>query len=339
MNGEVMVLCDREEEYAQLMTEFLKEHKELPWEIRTYTEVERLYEEEKESQISLLVVAESTYAKDMEELNVKRLVVLNESGLLQWDGIEQIDKYQKADTVLQALIEIYMDIAEQQLPRLQSGWRAKYIGIYSPVRRCYQTTFAITMSQMLAKKHKTLYLNFEHYAGITELLPNLQMRDLADLLYFLNMEQEKFQLRIQTVIQHKGNLDYIPPMKSGQNLLTITGKEWMNLLQKIDAMGQYEYVILDLTESIQGLFDILRMCFKVITLTKEDKIAKAKILQYEQLLALYEYEDVLTKTNKLALPVFQRLPNELEQYTKGAMAEYVRKMMIDMELWEEMMAE
>ena len=55
----------------------------------------------------------------------------------------------------------------------------------SRVHRCMQTSFAITMSLMLAKKHSTLYLNFEHYAGISELLPDMQTLDLADLLYFL----------------------------------------------------------------------------------------------------------------------------------------------------------
>ena len=44
---EVMVLCDPEEEYAQLMTEFLKKHKELPWKIRTYTSVADLLHTEK----------------------------------------------------------------------------------------------------------------------------------------------------------------------------------------------------------------------------------------------------------------------------------------------------
>ena len=31
----VMALCDTEEEYAQQMTEFLKKHKNLPWELHT----------------------------------------------------------------------------------------------------------------------------------------------------------------------------------------------------------------------------------------------------------------------------------------------------------------
>ena len=36
----VMVLFDREEEYARLLSEFLRRQKELPWEIHTYTKME-----------------------------------------------------------------------------------------------------------------------------------------------------------------------------------------------------------------------------------------------------------------------------------------------------------
>ena len=42
----VMVLFDREEEYARLLSEFLRRQKELPWEIHTYTKMEELLERE-----------------------------------------------------------------------------------------------------------------------------------------------------------------------------------------------------------------------------------------------------------------------------------------------------
>lgn len=155
----------------------------------------------------------------------------------------------------------------------------------------------------------------------------MQTRDVADLLYFLGGEQEKFHLRLQTMIQHKGKLDYIPPMKSGQNLLSVTGGEWLHLLQKIGELGMYEYVVLDLSESMQGLFDILRICVKVFTLTKKDHISQSKLVQYEHLLTLYEYEDVLQKTQKCSLPRIRRVPEELEEYTRGQLAEYVEKEM------------
>lgn len=322
---DILVLCDTEEEYARLMTDFLKLHKDLPWEIHTYTATKTLMQEERKSNISMLVVAESAYMEEMKALQPCRTVILNESGMMKWDQMQNINKYQQADNVLRSLLEVYTDIADGQLPKLSGDFDTKFIGIYSPVRRCLQTSFALTMSQMLATDSRTLYLNFEHYAGITELLPDMQTRDMADLLYFLNADKDKFRLRMQTMIQHKGRLDYIPPMKSGQNLLTVTVGEWMQLLQKITELGEYEYVILDLSESMQGLFDILRICTKVFTLTQEDHIAQSKLTQYEQILALYEYEDVLRKTCKCRMPEIRRLPKELEQYTKGDLADYVRK--------------
>ena len=44
-----------------------------------------------------------------------------------------------------------------------------YTHLYSPVHRCLQSSFALTLGQLLSEKHPTLYLNFEHYIGISEL--------------------------------------------------------------------------------------------------------------------------------------------------------------------------
>lgn len=320
-----VVLCDAEEEYAQLMSEYLRRHKEIPWEIHTYTSPEELLQREEQGAITILVVAESTYTEEMKALQPMRIVVLNESGVIKWDRVHNINKYQQAELVLKGILEIFVDIADTGIPMMRTEFGTRFVGIYSPVRRCLQTTFALSMSQLLAREHRTLYLNFEHYAGNAELLPDAQTRDLADLLYFLTTEKEKFRLRFQTMLQHKGELDYIPPMKVGQNLLPITSVEWLSLFQKIGEMGEYEYVVLDLSDSMQGLFDILRMCFKVYTLTKEDKIAQSKLTQYEQLLSWYNYDDVLEKTEKCILPKFRKLPEDLEQYSRGELAEYAEK--------------
>lgn len=315
----ILVLCDTEEEYAQLMTEFMKKHKDLPWKVHTYTRIDELIKVEEDA-VALLAVSESAYCEALQELQPLRTVILNESGRVRWEKVPCVDKYQPAEEVLRSLLQIYAETAEVPLPRLKKSCHTKFIGNYSPVHRSMQTSFALTMSQLLARDHATLYLNFEHYAGIAELTPDLQTLDMADLMYFLGAEKEKFRLRMQTMLRHVGKLDYIPPMKSGQNLLTVPAREWISLLQKIEELGEYEYVVLDLCESMQGLFDILRMCRKVFTVTREDRIAKSKLLQYEQLLGMYEYEDVLEKTQRLCLTHIQRLPEELEQLTRGDLA-------------------
>ena len=325
-----MVLCDTEEEYAQLMTEFMRKQKNLPWELHTYTNVDTLLGTE-QSGLAMLVVAESAFRQELRGLAPGCLVVLGESGVMRWEDISYVDKYQEAEEVFRQLLGVYMEIADIQLPFLRTNRKTVFIGNYSPVHRCMQTSFAITMSLMLAKKHSTLYLNFEHYAGISELLPDMQTLDLADLLYFLNAQKDKFRLRLQTILKHKGALAYVPPVKSGQNLITVTPQEWLGLLERIEELEEYEYVVLDLGESMQGLFEILRMCRHVYTLTREDRIARGKLLQYEQVLALYEYGDVLGKTKRLSLSHIQKLPEELEQLTKGDLADLVKGLLGDLE--------
>ena len=321
----VMVLFDREAEYARLLSEFLRRQKELPWEIHTYTKMEELLEREKNGEVTMLVVAESSCRDTLSTLEPACQAILNESGTLRFHQFPNINKYQEADKVWKELLELYVETVGTQLPFLCAEYKTKFIGIYSPVHRCLQSSFALTLGQLLSEKHPTLYLNFEHYIGIAELLPERQSRDLADLLYFLTGDAGKFSLRMQTVIQHKGGLDYIPPMRNGQNLLEIPPEEWRNLFQRIEELGKYEYVILDLSESIQGLFEVLQICTRVFTLTKEDKMSRMKLDQYEQLLALCEKDTVKGKTRKLALPFFQKLPTEMEQFTRGELAEYVRK--------------
>ncbi len=326
MDERILALCDTEEEYAQLMTEFLRKNRELPWKIHTYTSVPEMVREEKRD-LELLVISEAAYCEEAQRIEALGTVVLSESGVLRWENVFYVNKYQKAEEVLREILQIYLEIAGTRLPKLRNNLNITLIGNYSPVHCCLQTSFALTMGQILAKEHPTLYLNFEYCAGLAQLRSDMQSADMADLLYFLAADKEKFRLKLQSVRRRIGNMDYIPPMKAGGNLLTVDIAQWMDLLRRIEDMGEYEYVILDLSESMQGLFEVLRMCRIVFTLTKEERIAQSKLLQYEQLLSLCEYGDVLEKTRRLKIPHIQRLPEDLEQLTRGDLAALVQDLL------------
>ncbi|MBR6477159.1 MAG: hypothetical protein IKS85_01805 [Lachnospiraceae bacterium] len=325
----VLALCDGEEEYAQLLTEYMEKQEHLPWTVHTYTDVDKLMEGEKD--VDLLLVAESVFRDEIKSLSPKRLIVLNESGIVRNKTLRYVNKYQQADQLIREVLCIYLEIASSVLPRLGVEGRTSFIGFFSPVKRCLQTSFALTMAQLLAKDHRTLYLNFEYFAGNQELLADIQTRDLADLLYFLNAEKDKFSLRLQSMVKQIGPLDYVPPMKYGQNLLGITAKEWITFLQKLQELGEYEYVVMDLSECMQGLFDVMRICVRIYTITLEDRAANGKLEQYENLMTQYSYEDVLEKTQKCNLPKIRRLPTELEYYDRGELAEYVARQLRELE--------
>ena len=317
----VLVLCDMETEYAQLMTEFMNKRDDLPWSIRTYTDPELLMQSEQK--VDILLVAESSYREEMKELSTGRMVILNESGIVRDEAMIHVNKYQSADNVIRELLAIYLEIVQKVFPRIRAGGSTIFIGFYSPVRRCLQTPFALTMSQILARNKRTLYLNFEYFIGDPELQADQQTRDLADLLYFLGAEQDKFAVRLQSMVKQIGSLDYVPPMKVGQNLLSITIDEWMTFFRQLQNLGTYEYVILDLSESMQGLFEILRICERIYTIVTQDRFGSYKLSQYEQLLEMCSCEDVLEKTRKCSLPKIKQLPVAIQYYTRGELADYV----------------
>ncbi len=338
----VLVLYDTEEEYVQRMGDYMRgryfrEHREIPWRLRVYTREEDLKKGETGTEITILVVAESAYSEGVMELQAQRKVLLSEEGVLQPEGMERIGKYQAADQVLSEIMNIYAEIGacEGVLPE---GPRAaaeqghgRILGFYSPVHRSAQTSLALTMAVLLAGRGRTLYLNFERYAGLPELLPDGKDKDLSDLLYFLVSEEAKFRLRFQAMVRKIGELDYIPAMRVGENLLTTPARDWLQLLERLRSLGEYDYILLDLSESMLGLFDILRRCDRIVTIVKKDTISGAKLRQYEEVLGLYQYEDVLHKTSRCDLPKIRQVPMEVGLYGRGGLAEAAEGLIREME--------
>ncbi len=311
------------------MSDYLRNYPGLPWRVRSYTLEDELIEQEKESKISLLVVSEYSYSEKIGELDADKLIIINESGYRDDESRESVDKYQAAEVVLQTFLQAYIEIAGEQPGRISTGKKTRFIGVYSPVKRCLQTTFAVTLSQILSEKSRTLYLNFESYCGIAELISGEGDRDLADLIYFLNVDKEKFTLHLQTMIRKMNTLDYVPPMRYGNNLIMVPEEDWLNLLQRISETDMFDYVVMDLTDSLQGLIKILRICNKVYTVIREDCYAKIKMEQYENMLMKYEYGDVIEKTERFVFPKFHYIPITPDRYTRGEIADYVREKMTE----------
>ena len=323
MEHKLLVLCDPEEDYAQHMAEFLCKRKEALWEVLVYTRPEEI--EKLGRTIDILLIAESVYGGFVADLPVKMVVLLNESGILRESAILNIDKYQEAGKVYQNLWSHYMAEEQAGVPIAKEGKNARIIGMYSPVKRCLQTTFALTYGQLLAQKHSTLYLSFEYFAGRQEWTEGVE-DGLSKLLYFLPQEKN-FVAHLKSITRNVGGLDFITPMENGENLLYVNAREWIRLIQAIVDSGEYEFIILDLSDNLQGMFELLRLCCKIYTIVKEDAVAQGKILQYEQMLQLQHYEDVKKHTAKCLLPTFRKLPGTLEQYTKGDLAEYVKELL------------
>lgn len=189
------------------------------------------------------------------------------------------------------------DIEKQEgLPPYRAEIKGSLIGVYSPVHRIGKTKFAMNLGKELAKKEPVLYLNLEEYAGGEFYFHDQTGQTLADLLYYARQEKGNLGLRISMMAGQDEELDYILPMPYVQDMQGVSADEWLKLFDQILENCIYEKVILDLGDSVNGLFQILEACHTVYTPYIEDGAARAKLNQYAENLRKTGKEKVLERT-------------------------------------------
>ena len=72
----------------------------------------------------------------------------------------------------------------------------------------------------------------------------------------------------------------------------------MELFQQILDKSIYETIILDIGDSVQGLYEILNRCDSIYTLYTKERIGQEKLKQYEENLLRLGHEEILEKTVK-----------------------------------------
>lgn len=325
MDKRILAVFDGEESYAYGLMEYISGKLELPFEVYVFTDREKYISCAQIKDIECLLVSETAYKQYKEDFKVPHIIILSESGENLNQALHHINKYQSCETILHEILEYYTDKSENIPAAMRTAARKMHIiGIYTPIGRCLQTTFSLTLGQMLAKRYKTLYLNFETYSGFARLLSRSFHVDLSDLVYYFSCAREKLAYRMESMVESVGGLDFIPPAEIQHNLAGIRGNQWIDLFREIEKTSEYEFLILDLTDSVMDLWDILRESDTVYTITRGDSVAMAKAQQYEKALESMEYGDVTAKTVKWRLPIFRQLPERFEELTYGELAAYIR---------------
>ncbi len=237
----------------------------------------------------------------------------------QPEDTEAAFKYRSAAVLLHT-IQGYLKGGKSTQPVITGG---QLISLYSPIKRCLQSTFGITLAHLLSKKGRTLYLNLEGYSGLDRMLSGFISKDISDFIYYVNQSKDDIPLILQKYLYRLGEVDMIPPVLNPCNLQDVTEDMWRCMLHSLQQSGLYDYIIVDVSDFIHGTFTILRESQIVFSLTKSDERASAKWQQYCSVLEESGYADILDKTQKSELPQVTLLPAYLEEYMPGPMAELV----------------
>ena len=323
----LIAVCDSDISYAGRLVEYLRQEAAFPCEIRLYTKAETLLQDPDARKADLVVIAPSPYTPAAADAGLGNLLLLNESEVLLEEP-ENISKFQSIANIAMYIRRKCSSAEEAVMSGLRHGGPMVRIGVYTPVTRCLQTTFSMTLGQILASRHKVLYMNFEAFSGLDKMLAREFRGSVSDLIYYNECAREKLAGQLEMMTEEAGGMHFLPPMKSFIELRSIRKEQWSSLLRTIEKVTEYEYLIMDLTEHTDGLLDLLRTCDRVYTIVRDDTFSRARYFQYEDLLRRMNYEDIKMRTQCWKLPVFREIPAGLEDLTRGELAVYIREMLL-----------
>lgn len=330
MKKQIFAVCDTEEEYARNFMDYISRRKNIPFEIRAFTSADSLIAFARKNHIELLLISQEAMCREIRDLDIGKVIILTEGvqppELSSYAGVY---KYQSSSQVIREVMACYGE--EKSVLPVQNPVMKKtteILGVYSPLGRCLKTSFALTLGQILARERPVLYLNMEEYSGFEELFKRNYQGTLSDLLYFVRQRDGNLSVKLNGMVETAGILDYIPPVQSPLDIRGTPWQDWACLLQEIAVHSSYETVILDIGNGIDEVFQLLDLCRTIFVPVRSDRISMCKIAQFENLLRVLDYPQVLTRTVKLNLPFYSSIQKGVfypEQLVWSELGEYVRE--------------
>lgn len=309
MKKQIFAVCDTEAEYAKNFMEYLNRKQNLTFEVQAFTGVKSLLAFAEQNRIEILLISEAAVCREVRELDVGKLIVLTEGikspELSAYAGIY---KYQSSAQIVREVMACYGEersVLPAQSPVLKKA--TQILGVYSPVGRCLKTSFALTLGQLAAREKPVLYLNLEEYSGFEELFGKSFTGTLSDLLYFVRQGDHNLTVRLNSMVETVGQLDFVPPVQSPMDIRGTSWQDWVCLIQEIVLHSSYEVLILDIGNGIDEVFQLLDLCKRIYMPVCSDGLSECKIIQFENLLRVLDYPQVLAETVRMKLPFHESI--------------------------------
>ncbi len=327
MGKPILAVCDSDSLFTETMTGVFRSKKGLPFEVHGFSDSGMLMEFLAHDPVEILMISEKQFKKYRETDKAAFVVVLKENDDFETAAHPCIPKYRSASGLYRNVMELYLKESDHVAKTVSSGERPVIFGIYSPIRRCRQTSLALTMAEHLSKTDACLYLNFEWFSGFERLMGQRFNGNMTDLLYYFQCDHERFPYRFESLVHKIDDLDYIPPGSSYVDYSGVTKEEWIGFITAIFEVGHYRYIVLDLTEQVVGLFDLMKLCDHIVTIYLDDPISEAKMTQYELLLEKIGCGEVWDKTYKCKLPKLTRAEFDPGKMTGTELMEEARRIL------------
>lgn len=305
MECRILAICDEQTTYMDFLTKQWLRKEEEEFQICRFATKEQLLEFAKRQKNFLLLVSEM-YEDIIQEVCAKQCYCFTNDR--DRDGqrrgkIQYIYRFQAMDV-------IYRRICESHQEEIIDEKEIYLVGIYNPVHRNGQTSFAKALAREYARQGKqVLYLNMEEYSGESD---QQESGCLGEVLYYLKKDIKSINYRLASFTKKRDGYEYIAPMQMSQELREISCEEWCDFLAEITGKSAYQMVILDLDSCIQGIFTILELCDQIYMPIRKAVGGGRKRKQFYDNLKRIQKDEILEKIMGVEIPTFEDI-SEMEE--------------------------
>lgn len=331
MKQGMLAIYDLDMDYANCLMDYISEKQGIPLKTVAFTDREELLGFMSKNYVDILLISASSMDDDIGQQDIGKIILLSAGNIFsEYIGYSSIYKYQSTENIIREVLDYYAEIHKNDGMIFIDRGNNEIIGVYSPVGRTGQTTFALTLGQILSADYSTLYINMEEFAAFDKILGKSYPGDLSDLMYFFRQNPEALPIKLQAIVNNMHGMDYIPPLLFSQDLRNINTGEWVNLIQKIALSGAYERIVLDLSNMVQDVFQILEICSSIYMPINDDRISLKKVAAYEEYLLKSGKEELMNRMIKVKIPKTEGEKwdeNYMERQIWGDLGDFVRKLL------------
>ena len=153
MSSNYLVICDEDEVYAARLAEYFNRKRELAFQVKICRSPKEIPGVMADSSKSILLLNEVFFTNDLVKEWQGEVLILSEMKReTDYGQCKSLFKYQTANKLLLPILEKCDEQNIGGVWRVRKSTKSKVIGLFSPVHRVGQTTFALEKARELSKE-------------------------------------------------------------------------------------------------------------------------------------------------------------------------------------------
>lgn len=261
-------ICDQNELYLQSVQKYLLKRKLLHVKVMVFNSLEKVLTYSQKEPFDLILVNEYLMSEKVKKIQTQKIWVLQETKEKQFEH-PSISKFQSMEKLLDQVLEALPQLDDEQ--NKQSN--AKLL-LFFETQKTRENTKGFTVSSVLSEQgNRVLYLNLSPFTSF-DFLQETQGADVTDLIYYLLKDAQGLSRKIDLLKKEKNKVHLFLPSYDFQDLLEISAEQWRLILQRLQEVTDYDFIVLETNGVNRGLLEIYDACV-TLYMARHDQGAEA----------------------------------------------------------------